>query len=664
MSMRIQAWVFMEVRKELAAACCPKGCNCIFKKTMWFWTMAYCRSRYQIQEGMSREYSTMASRICSKLTMANLIEGTGTLFGAGKELHEKRVIWTGINASKSLGLDGTNLTVVVECEEKVEISFTKMWSSSLQAKVVPLNFDKRYVMLRGSSGFYTYAIYEHLRGWPAFDLDNTRIVFKLTKQKFRYMAIADNRQRYMPLPEDRSPERGQTLAYPEAVLLVHPVEPEFEGEVDDKYAYSCESKDIGVHGWISADPLIGFWQITPSNEFRTGGPLKQFLTSHVGPTSLGVMHSTHYAGADVTIKIGPNEPWKKVYGPVFAYVNSLSDGKDPLSLWKDAKKQMMNEVHMWPYDFIASEDFPPSKQRGSVGGRLLVLERYVSNATISAEGAYVGLAAPGEAGSWQLESKGYQFWTKTDGCGNFTINGIRSGDYNLYAWVPGFIGDYKFTSVININSGCNIDIGDLVYEAPRNGSTLWEIGFPDRSAAEFYIPDANPKYINKLYLKQERYRQYGLWERYAELYPTADLVFTVGKSNHTTDWFFAQVTRKKGNTTYEGTTWQIKFLLDEVDERAAYKLRLALATANVAELEVRVNEPNANPLFSTGEIGKDNTIARHGIHGLYRLFNVDIPGAQLLIGNNAIFLTQTASISPFQGVMYDYIRLEGPPPPH
>lgn len=52
------------------------------------------------------------------------------------------------------------------------------------------------------------------------------------------------------------------------------------------------------------------------------------------------MHSTHYAGADVTIKIGPNEPWKKVYGPVFAYVNSLSDGRDPLSLWKDAKKQV------------------------------------------------------------------------------------------------------------------------------------------------------------------------------------------------------------------------------------------------------------------------------------------------------------------------------------
>lgn len=45
------------------------------------------------------------------------------------------------------------------------------------------------------------------------------------------MAVADNRQRSMPLPEDRLPERGEPLAYPEAVLLVNPVEDEFKGEV-------------------------------------------------------------------------------------------------------------------------------------------------------------------------------------------------------------------------------------------------------------------------------------------------------------------------------------------------------------------------------------------------------------------------------------------------
>ena len=49
--------------------------------------------------------------------------------------------------------------------------------------------------------------------------------------RFRYMAMADNRQRYMPLPDDRLPGRGQPLDYPEAVLLVDPIEPQFKGEV-------------------------------------------------------------------------------------------------------------------------------------------------------------------------------------------------------------------------------------------------------------------------------------------------------------------------------------------------------------------------------------------------------------------------------------------------
>lgn len=40
-------------------------------------------------------------------------------------------------------------------------------------------------MLRGCSGFYSYAIYEHLQEWPAFNLDETRLAFKLRKDKQR-----------------------------------------------------------------------------------------------------------------------------------------------------------------------------------------------------------------------------------------------------------------------------------------------------------------------------------------------------------------------------------------------------------------------------------------------------------------------------------------------
>lgn len=45
-----------------------------------------------------------------------------------------------------------------------------------------------------------------------------------------------------------------------------------------------------------------------------------------------------------------------------------------------------------------------------------------------------------------------------------------------------------------------------------------------------------------------RFRQYGLWERYAELYPNEDVVYTVGDSDYRTDWFFAQVTKYGSNS--------------------------------------------------------------------------------------------------------------------
>ncbi|XP_027769376.1 probable rhamnogalacturonate lyase B isoform X2 [Solanum pennellii] len=536
-----------------------------------------------------------------------------------------------------------------------------MWSPQVQGEQAPLYIDRRFVVFRDVPGFYSYAIFEHTKDMPAFHLNTTRIAFMLNKEKFHYMVITDDRQRFMPSAEDRLPGRGEPLAYPEAVLLVDPIEPEFKGEVDDKYQYSLENKDNQVHGWISFDPPVGFWQITPSNEFRTGGPFKQDLTSHVNPTTLAIFLTSHYAGTELLVKFETGEEWKKVLGPVFTYFNSISDKDMALSLWDDAKRQMNEEIESWPYSFPTSEEFPKCDQRGVVRGRLLVQDRYLSKENLPGKVASVGLAAPGDAGSWQRENKGYQFWTTTDEDGCFVIKNIRAGSYNLYGVVPGFIGDYKYEVVITLTEGCDIELGEIVYEPPRDGPTLWEIGIPDRSAAEFYIPDPNPKYVNKLYLNQDKFRQYGLWERYAELYPENDLVYTVGVSDYQKDWFFAQVNREIGDNVYQSSTWQIKFKIGNVDQGGTYTLRVALAASNHAELQVRINDPTTDlPLLSTGEIGGDNAIARHAIHGIYWLFTVTIRGSLLLGGENTIFLTQAKTANAFQGIMYDYIRLEGP----
>ena len=77
-------------------------------------------------------------------------------------------------------------------------------------------------------------------------------------------------------------------------------------------------------------------------------------------------------------------------------------------------------------------------------------------------------------------------------------------------------------------------------------------------------------------------------------------------------------------------------------------------------MQVRVNDPSMEALFTSGVIGGDNAIARHGIHGLYWLYTVEILGNKLNEGENTIYLTQASSTGPFQGVMYDYIRFEAP----
>ncbi|KAL3519450.1 hypothetical protein ACH5RR_017599 [Cinchona calisaya] len=55
------------------------------------------------------------------------------------------------------------------------------------------NLPGGYILRSAVSGFYCYAIYERPPGCCAFDLSQTRMVFKLRQEKFHYMAITDEK---------------------------------------------------------------------------------------------------------------------------------------------------------------------------------------------------------------------------------------------------------------------------------------------------------------------------------------------------------------------------------------------------------------------------------------------------------------------------------------
>ncbi|BFG27459.1 hypothetical protein CerSpe_137330 [Prunus speciosa] len=559
-------------------------------------------------------------------------------------------------------LKGAEYRVVHESNDSLEVSFKNTYNpSSAQGVKLPLSVDIRYIIRTGVSGFYSYAIYDRPSGCPAFDLAQTRMVYKLRREKFHYMAITDEKQRIMPMPEDLLPGRGKQLIVPESVLLVNPINPDLKGEVDDKYQYSMDNKDGGVHGWISSGPIIGFWVIFPSQEFRNGGPTKQNLTVHTGPTCLAMLHGTHYIGEDILAHFEVGETWTKVFGPFFVYLNSTPDVSKAHNLWIDAKKQRLFEETAWPYGFVSSPYYVAAKERGSVSGRLFVQDRYVSGSLIPAKYAYVGLSVATTEGSWQTESKDYQFWVETDYTGNFTIKNVIPGVYGLHGWIPGFLGDYLGKEHITISAGSQTQLGNLTYVPPRDGPTLWEIGFPDRTAIGYYVPDVNPMYVNKLFLNSpEKFRQYGLWDRYTDVHPQFDQTFTIGSSNPKNDWFFAHVDRRGADNKYLPTTWTIKFNLNSVTT-GTYKLRLAIASATRSDLKAHVNDMDIEHLvFQVLDLGTDNTVCRHGIHGLYRLFSGDISSSLLVKGDNSVFLTQARGGDALCGVLYDYVRLEAP----
>lgn len=50
--------------------------------------------------------------------------------------------------------------------------------------------------------------------------------------------------------------------------------------------------------------------------------------------------STHYAGPEVIMAFKEGEAYKKVFGPVFVYLNSASRNVKSKSLWSDAVQQV------------------------------------------------------------------------------------------------------------------------------------------------------------------------------------------------------------------------------------------------------------------------------------------------------------------------------------
>jgi rhamnogalacturonan endolyase len=519
--------------------------------------------------------------------------------------------------------------VKTETPDLVDVGFKRERRNEPQA----FDCEVHYVLKRGVSGLYTYAILKHPADYPASGIGEWRLVWKLPNSLLERIYTDEQRHWEMPGPDDY--KKARTTGIKEIIQLTSGPR---AGKYDCKYDYNASYHDIGCWGHASDKKGIGAWIVVGGYDFFNDGPTKQDLNAASGINHIH-FGMNHYNGSSIRVDAG--ESWEKVFGPFLLYCNSRPDGGD--ACWKDAKDRVNREKAAWPYSWLADlPSYPPANGRGAVSGHLILKDPLKPQLKVA--NAWVGLAKIPPGGNWQFDSMSYQYWVKADALGYFTIPHVRPGTYTLYAFTDGVTGEYSKGDII-VEEGKTNALGPVTWHIPHKGKSIaWEIGTPDRTAKEF-------RHGN------DYFRGY-VWQNFQNEFANP-LEYTVGKSDPSREWNYAHSWYQTGDQRLPWK-WRIHFNLPKVPESGDAFLTLAFAGAHGhARVNVYVND-ESRPLGAvTPSIRGGNAMLRESIHAKYCVEYFTIPVTRLRSGDNTITLEQTGT-DVQSHVMYDSISLELP----
>ncbi len=516
------------------------------------------------------------------------------------------------------GMGGALCRVVRQSSQLVEVACTEPASAEF-----PFTTSVHYVIRRGEPCYYTFVTLRHAAQSPAGVIGQCRYVIKLRPSIFTsYFVTRTEQGTYLQVPgTDLQEVTNATYQFP-------------DGSVRTKYNNSAYENNLHVYGVTGSRQ--GLWMITPSAESINGGPTKQDLTVHQDATIvLRMLQSGHFLDGSLT-SIHAVGNWSKIYGPYCVFLNS---GASPQVMWHAARREARAQVRQWPYAWMRNSLYV--EERGSVTGVL----RH-SNGEL-ATGAHVVLAAPHP--DWQVQCMGYMFSATTNQQGRYTFRNVIPGDYSLYAYQGGTASQYERRNV-RVIANSTTRMAPALWPALANGTRIWQIGVPDRSAAEFRHGHDR--------------RQFGLWNLYPIDFPH-DVNYVIGKSRPNKDWNYCQVVAQRPDGSWHRPVWKITFILRRRIQGTAL-LALGIAGASQAHgLNVALN---GHPLALVSLPHTDPCIYRDAVTGgMYRLKLVRFSGALLRKGWNTISLSlalRRMAASPYKplamprgGVMYDFVRL-------
>lgn len=528
---------------------------------------------------------------------------------------------------------GCTYSVTANTTDMVDIAMRQTWSTEAQ----PFDIEVHYVLRRGDTGIYAYALLDHPATYPAGGLSEWRMVWKLPDDTFERLFVDfhdSERNRQMPSSADYAAATSTGIA--EILQLTTGV---LVGQKEGKYCYNARYSESPAYGHASNANNTGVFLVFGSQEFFNDGPFKtdlapayQILHVHFG--------RNHYDGSPTEVAAG--EAWRKLYGPYLLYCNTDPAGAN--ACWADAKAQAAAEAAAWPYPWLTGNaDFPTAAQRGTVSGSISISDPL--KPSLTAEGALVGLAQT-NGGDFQYESKGYQHWAKAGANGSFTIPNVRPGTYSLFCVADGVAGQYEHPATITVGTGGVVNLSPITWNISRTGTLLaWEIGLPDRQATEF----ANGKEAWKPYM----------WDEFVAEF-SSTLSYDVSSSIASTDWNYCH-SAYGDSLAATGGTWpfQVHFNLPSVPPAGTARLHLAFTGSHYARMHIVVNG-DSSPGFFYPANSRGNGLLRQSNNAKYAYHTIDIPVSLLQAGANTIQITQGKVDTSGANAMYDYLALELP----
>ena len=543
---------------------------------------------------------------------------------------------------------------------------------------------RHFAMFRGSPGIYAVEIMSHTPSIPAGGVDVPSFTCKLGANIFNWLAQDTGRNLLMPTVSDLSSATGGINNAPAEVTLL--TQGLLAGRFDCKYDYSGDLGSLGFSGWCSSNQTtnMGLWCIHPSHEYFSCGPMHREILAQmmlINTTFKGVHFGFH---DDMDFAAGEN--WTKVLGPFFLYFNKVASGttNSQTPLYADAAAQAAAEQGAWPCSWFTNANYVPASGRGTVAGQIVIND--AGNPNASASNLWVGVASqPSSTASpattdFQLYGKCYQFWTKTDANGNFSIPNVIAGtNYTLFAFGPGAIGQFQSQSLpgaaptvtvntpaspfsITVIGGQTDNLGSIPWTPTRVGATVWELGVPDRDTTEFRhgvdywhgdLGSATNLPVN-----------WAPCQDFSLDFPDG-LTYTVGQSHWATDWDNAQGTVLDPTTgNLNGNTWTVSFNLPSAPtNNAQASIYFGIAASYQGAVIVQVNGSNIAgstgffPYYSSSGSANDAMI-RMGSHGIFSDWWINFDGSLLHQGPNTITLNMRKGGYFANSTLYDYMRLE------